>query len=63
MNYGNESHYLRSYIKTLRKKIEADPARPEYILTEPRIGYRFRNPSAADLLASQSDISTPKLVE
>jgi two-component system, OmpR family, KDP operon response regulator KdpE len=43
--YGNESHYLRSYVKTLRKKIEVDPARPAYILTEPRIGYRFANPS------------------
>src|ERR1700731_4037714 len=43
-NYGNESHYLRSYVKALRKKIEVDPARPAYILTEPRIGYRFTNP-------------------
>jgi two-component system KDP operon response regulator KdpE len=43
-NYGNESHYLRSYIKTLRKKIESDPANPEYILTEPRVGYRFCDP-------------------
>jgi two-component system KDP operon response regulator KdpE len=56
-NYGNESHYLRSYIKTLRKKIEVNPARPEYILTEPRIGYRFRNPAAADSVASQAEIS------
>jgi two-component system KDP operon response regulator KdpE len=32
--YGNESHYVRSYIKTLRRKIEDDPGRPEYILTE-----------------------------
>jgi two-component system KDP operon response regulator KdpE len=62
-NYGNESHYLRSYVKTLRKKIETDPARPEYIVTEPRIGYRFRKPSAADFLASQAEISTAKLVE
>src|SRR5580698_446669 len=55
-DYGNESHYLRSYVKTLRKKIEVDPARPEYILTEPRVGYRFRNP-AADFLASKEEIS------
>jgi two-component system KDP operon response regulator KdpE len=32
----------------LRKKIEADPAAPKYILTEPWVGYRFRNPSDPD---------------
>jgi two-component system, OmpR family, KDP operon response regulator KdpE len=43
--YGNETEYLRSYMKMLRKKIENDPARPEYILTEPWVGYRFRDAS------------------
>ncbi len=43
--YGNELEYLRSYVRMLRKKIEDDPAKPEYILTEPWVGYRFRNPS------------------
>jgi two-component system KDP operon response regulator KdpE len=43
--YGDEPDYLRSYVKTLRKKIEDDPAHPEYILTEPWVGYRFRDPS------------------
>jgi two-component system, OmpR family, KDP operon response regulator KdpE len=52
--YGNESHYLRSYVKALRKKIEADPANPEYILTEPRIGYRFCNPAIGNPHASRS---------
>lgn len=42
--YGNELEYLRSYVRMLRKKIEDDPAKPEYILTEPWVGYRFRNP-------------------
>ena len=42
--YGNELEYLRTYIRILRKKIEDDPARPQYILTEPWAGYRFRNP-------------------
>lgn len=42
--YVNESDYLKSYIKTLRKKIEVDPANPKYILTEPRAGYRFCTP-------------------
>jgi two-component system KDP operon response regulator KdpE len=46
--YGNELEYLRSYVKALRKKIEDDPANPEYILTEPWVGYRFRNPSDPD---------------
>jgi two-component system, OmpR family, KDP operon response regulator KdpE len=42
--YGTELDYLRSFIKTLRKKMEADPARPKYIVTEPWVGYRFCNP-------------------
>lgn len=46
--YGNELEYLRAYVRMLRKKIESDPARPEYILTEPWVGYRFRNPSDPD---------------
>jgi two-component system KDP operon response regulator KdpE len=40
--YGNEREYLRVLISQLRKKIEDDPARPKYILTESHIGYRFR---------------------
>jgi two-component system KDP operon response regulator KdpE len=43
--YGHELEYLRTYIRLLRKKIEDDPTRPEYILTEPWLGYRFRDPS------------------
>jgi two-component system KDP operon response regulator KdpE len=46
--YGNEPQYLRSYVKTLRKKIEDDPACPEYILTEPWVGYRLRDPFDPD---------------
>src|ERR1700736_6238265 len=48
IEYGNELEYLRSYVKMLRKKIEDDPSKPEYILTEPWVGYRFRNPSDPD---------------
>ena len=43
--YGKELEYLRSYVKTLRKKIEEDPAQPKYILTEPWVGYRFQDPA------------------
>ena len=46
--YGGELEYLRSYVKMLRKKIEDDPAHPEYILTEPWVGYWFRDPSDPD---------------
>lgn len=42
--YGNELEYLRTYVRMLRKKIEEDPAKPEYIVTEPWIGYRFCEP-------------------
>jgi two-component system KDP operon response regulator KdpE len=45
LEYGGELEYLRSYIKMLRKKIEDDPSRPQFLLTEPWVGYRFRNPS------------------
>jgi two-component system, OmpR family, KDP operon response regulator KdpE len=42
--YGGELEYLRTYICMLRKKIEDDPARPQYILTEAWVGYRFQDP-------------------
>jgi two-component system KDP operon response regulator KdpE len=38
---GNETHYLRVYMNQLRQKLEADPARPKYLLTEPAVGYRL----------------------
>lgn len=37
----NHTEYLRVYMRQLRKKLEDDPERPQYILTEPGIGYRF----------------------
>lgn len=42
--YGTELEYLRSFVKTLRQKIEQDPAKPKYIVTEPWVGYRFCDP-------------------
>ena len=44
--YGEESHYLHVYVSQLRRKIEADPARPRYLLTEPGAGYRLVSPLA-----------------
>ena len=40
-DYVEQTEYLRVFIGQLRRKIEADPAKPRYILTEPWIGYRF----------------------
>jgi two-component system, OmpR family, KDP operon response regulator KdpE len=42
---GDEKEYLRVFINRLRKKIEISPANPEYLLTEPWMGYRLRLPS------------------
>ena len=39
--YTNQSQYLRVYIAQLRKKIESDPNRPNHIITETGVGYRF----------------------
>ncbi|MBV8551133.1 MAG: response regulator transcription factor [Acidobacteriaceae bacterium] len=43
--YGNELEYLRTFVRQLRKKIEEDPAKPIYLLTDPYVGYRFCEPS------------------
>ena len=40
--YGSESNYLRVYIAQLRRKLEREPSRPRYLLTEPGMGYRFQ---------------------
>jgi two-component system KDP operon response regulator KdpE len=40
-DYTDQAEYLRVFISHLRKKIEPDPARPRYILTDPWVGYRF----------------------
>ena len=46
--YQRESSYLHVYVSQLRRKLEPDPARPRYILTEPGVGYRLVNPEALD---------------
>lgn len=40
-HHTEQAHYLRVYIAQLRRKLEADPARPRYLLTEPGVGYRL----------------------
>jgi two-component system KDP operon response regulator KdpE len=42
--YGGESEYVRVFIGQLRRKIEDDPSNPRFIVTVPRIGYRFVSP-------------------
>jgi two-component system KDP operon response regulator KdpE len=42
--YASETNYLRVHITHLRKKIEPDPSKPIYVLTEPGVGYRFNAP-------------------
>jgi two-component system KDP operon response regulator KdpE len=39
--YENETGYLRVHLANLRRKVEPDPSRPRYLITEPGIGYRF----------------------
>jgi two-component system KDP operon response regulator KdpE len=43
--YGEETEYLRVYVRYLRQKLEPDSSKPRYILTEPGVGYRFADPS------------------
>lgn len=43
-NFTEQTEYLRVFLGNLRKKIEINPSRPQYILTEPWVGYRF-NPA------------------
>jgi len=43
-DYGNEVEYLRVVVNQLRKKIEPNPSKPKYLLTEPWVGYRFHLP-------------------
>ena len=45
-NAVEEVHYLRVHMGALRRKIEADPARPQWLLTEAGVGYRLREPAA-----------------
>jgi two-component system, OmpR family, KDP operon response regulator KdpE len=43
--YEDELHYLRVHVAHIRAKIERDPSRPRYLITEPGVGYRLREPS------------------
>jgi len=47
-DYGDQVDYLRVFIRNLRKKVETNPDQPEYITTEPWVGYRFNGQPAAE---------------
>jgi two-component system KDP operon response regulator KdpE len=45
--YGEETHYLRVHVAHIRAKLEVDPSRPRYLITEPGVGYRLVDPDAS----------------
>ena len=45
-DYGDEVEYLRVFVNSLRKKVEPNPSKPKYLLTEPWVGYRFAIPES-----------------
>jgi two-component system KDP operon response regulator KdpE len=53
--YGTELDYLRSFVKALRKKIEPNPSMPQYIVTEPWVGYRLCDPHNPEYPSGQSN--------
>jgi DNA-binding winged helix-turn-helix (wHTH) protein len=55
LEYGGELEYLRTYVCTLRKKIEKIPAKPEYLVNEPWVGYRFRTPEDLEPLSFRTE--------
>jgi two-component system, OmpR family, KDP operon response regulator KdpE len=48
--YSTEANYLRVYVAQLRRKLEPDPSRPRYLLTETGMGYRFENETVTESL-------------
>jgi two-component system KDP operon response regulator KdpE len=46
--YGEESHYLRIYVRQLRRKLGDDAAAPVYVATEPGVGYRWIHEAEKD---------------
>jgi two-component system KDP operon response regulator KdpE len=46
--YGSETNYLRVHMAHIRRKLEPEPSRPQYFVTEPGMGYRFDGPTTPD---------------
>jgi two-component system, OmpR family, KDP operon response regulator KdpE len=53
---AEHSHYLHVYVSQLRRKIEADPTRPRYLLTEPGAGYRLVAPTVVQTRSTNSPV-------
>lgn len=53
--YGSELDYLRSFVKALRKKIEPNPSEPQYLITEPWVGYRLCDPLNQEFRSTKSN--------
>lgn len=49
--YGEETNYLRVFMAQIRRKLEPQPAKPRYFITEPGMGYRFELPSTQETTA------------
>jgi two-component system KDP operon response regulator KdpE len=47
--YGEETNYLRVFMAQLRRKLEPQPSRPRYFITEPGMGYRFESPADVEV--------------
>lgn len=56
--YGSELEYLRTFIRQLRLKLEDDPAKPKYLITEPYIGYRFLGPNEESITTPPTETQT-----
>ena len=61
--YGTESHYLHVYVSQLRRKIEPDPTRPRYLLTEPGAGYRLVEPALSRGRSLAARLHSPRRPE
>ena len=56
VEYGNETEYLRTFVRQLRVKIEDDPSSPSYLMTVPFVGYRFSEESSAKCSTELADV-------
>jgi two-component system KDP operon response regulator KdpE len=58
-NYERETNYLRVFMAQIRRKLEPDPSRPRYFLTEPGMGYRFASSAQDDVGGRGRDPAAP----